>query len=317
MVIENMRKIKISGGQIATQFWDNECEKSVTHDVEARDKIEEFKPCKPVDTWGPQPNVYPAVDPKIIPKKCNLIIWQQKRVLALIDKFTKKGWNYCHHHTPSFMTPETKRIEIATADIAGPGGKVGVCSQAGISADGKSGWNGIDCTHFTSWIYNYGFGAHLISLTGDQACGPNAPGKIIELKADKNKHYSNKELEKLHTGDILYIAAKSTAKPRQVSHGILWTGIKVQATGPFSEKALMKNVPAKQAALVQEDLDAFKKARKDIYVIADSHNAGPNYRIFAGWWIRAFTHARRLIGEKPHENPAHMKFEKSICLVSK
>lgn len=90
MKVANMRQYKISGGQTNAPTWDTECDKSVTADFDARDKMEEFKSCKAVNSWGPQPNVYPEVDSKIIPEKCNLITWQQKRVLALIDKFTKK-----------------------------------------------------------------------------------------------------------------------------------------------------------------------------------------------------------------------------------
>jgi len=124
-------------------------------------------------------------------------------------------------------------------------------------------------------------------------------------------------MKKLKPGDLLYIAKKSTSNPLQVSHGILWTGLKVQKTGRFSIKNLLKNVPVNQLPNVKEDIKKFKKAGLDIYIIADSHHAGPNYRIFAGWWSRAFTHARRIIGEKPKKSPSHMKFDGKVCKVSK
>jgi len=187
MEVSNQNKIKISGGQIKKNYWDDKCEASVKKDFGKRDKMKEFKNCKEINTWGPQPNVYPSIDKKIIPSKCNLIKWQQQRVLALIDKFTKKGWNYCHHHTPSWVTPQKQRTSIDPKNIAGDGGSHGVCSAAGISKDKKKGWNGIDCTHFTSWIFNYGFGSHLVTLTGDQACGDNAPGRVLNIKIKNNK----------------------------------------------------------------------------------------------------------------------------------
>jgi len=316
MTIANFREIKISGGS-SDKKWDADCDKSVSSDFDARDKMEEFKACKEINTWGPQPNVYPVVDTKIIPAKCDLTIWQQKRVLALIDKFTKKGWNYCHHHTPSWLPPDSQRVAIDPSNISGDGGSDGVCSAAGLSGDKKSGWNGIDCTHFTSWVYNYGFGAHLASLTGDQACGPNAPGSVVDLKFDSNNNYTNDEIAKLQPGDLLYIAKKSGVNPMAVSHGILWTGIKVQASGPFSEEVLLKNVPPSQIKAVQNDIANLKKNGKDLYIIADSHNAGPNYRIFAGWWRVAFTHARRLIGTKAGDSPSNHSFTNNVCGVTK
>jgi len=182
--------------------------------------------------------------------------------LALIYKFTKKGWNYCHHHTPSWLPPDSQRNAIDPSNIAGDGGSVGVCSAAGLSADKKSGWNGIDCTHFTSWVYNYGFGAHLVSKTGNQACGSDAPGSVIDLNFDSKNNYTNEEIAKLQPGDLLYIAKKSGAVPMAVSHGILWTGIKVQATGPFSEEVLLKNLPKNQLKVVKSDIEDLKKNGK-------------------------------------------------------
>jgi len=87
MKIANQREISISGGQLESSYWDSDCEVSISIDFSFRDQLEEFKPCKEVNTWGPQPNIYPSVDPKIIPVKCNLNLWQQRRTVALIDKF--------------------------------------------------------------------------------------------------------------------------------------------------------------------------------------------------------------------------------------
>ena len=103
-----------------------------------------------------------------------------------------------------------------------------------------------------------------------------------------------------------------------MSHGIFWTGIKVTYdNGPFSFDTLLKNVPVNQQADVKKDVQNLKSNNKDVYVISDSHNAGPNYRIFAGWWKSAFTHARRLINPDSSLplNPSNASFDGSVCNV--
>ena len=237
-------------------------------------------------------------------------MWQQKRILEIIKHVISKGYNYCHHHSPAWENDKKDQKAIPVDKIAGPGGDVGVCSAAGITGD--KGWKGIDCTHYTSYGYNFGLGSHLVSLTGDQACGPNAPGKALP--------YTANDVDKLLPGDLLYIAANSKSNPLKVSHGIFWTGIKVTYdNGPFSFDTLLKNVPANQQAAVKKDVEDLKSKKKDVYVISDSHNAGPNYRIFAGWWKSAFTHARRLINPDSTLplNPKNASFDGKVCNVKK
>lgn len=272
------------------------CKMWANYDFQMRDGLEEYKNCKPRDTWGPRPNTYPLWT---IPDECDRIQIMQYRIVLLIKKFIEKGWNYCHHHSPSWNTPLEQRVENQE-----------ICSSDGIS--GEKGWNGLDCTHFTSFVYNWGFGCPLPTLTGDQTCGPNAPGRVLP--------FSTNQQDQFLPGDILFIAGNSKSNPLLVTHGIFWTGIKLTYDdGPYSFNRLIKNHSEIQVYSITKDVNLAKSQGKDVYVIADSSNIGPNYRIFAGWYSRAFIFARRLIDPDMSfpEKKEKATFTDNKCLVEK
>jgi cell wall-associated NlpC family hydrolase len=118
------------------------------------------------------------------------ISWMQSRVLAAEDFWVKQKMNYCHHHVTDFYTPTTVLGGPRTA-IAGSNG--GYCSNATSLAPANYGqqirwnysgtgsetannwvnnnrsWYGVDCSDFTSFIYNFAFGIQFNSDTGYQA----------------------------------------------------------------------------------------------------------------------------------------------------
>jgi hypothetical protein len=220
-------------------------------------------------------------------------MWMQQRVLALIKFFVSKSWNYCHHHTPGWLPPVAQRL-VTNNTSGGGSGSAGQCSSnywgnGTANLNSNAGWQGIDCTSYTSFVYNFGFGTYLNALTGNQACGPNAPGVALP--------YNSSQQNMFQPGDILFIAGNGSAIPMSISHGVLWTGIKMTYdNGPFSNNTLTQNFgSSSQLASAIYYINSQNKTGQPVYVISDSHNAGPNYRPFAGWYVSAFTFGRRLI----------------------
>jgi cell wall-associated NlpC family hydrolase len=94
------------------------------------------------------------------------IEWKRARILAVAKHYI--GLPYQHHHIPAWA-PQWK-------------GK-----------DGAPQTTGLDCSNYTSWVYNYGLG---VVFTGDvhmQADGPKAPGRRLEPN------------EAFAPGDLLFI----------------------------------------------------------------------------------------------------------------
>jgi len=156
---------------------------------------------------------------------------------------------------------------------------------------------GADCSDFTSFLWNFAFGAYLDTAIGSQACNPAEPGVIIP--------YTSSQLNMFQPGDLLYIAPwnSSLGIPNTVTHVVSWTGytmgetIIVNGTSiTLSREFLMNNTAwGFEYTMANTGIDAAIKANQPIYIIVDSHNAGPNYRPFTGWYTQNFSHARRLI----------------------
>jgi len=110
------------------------------------------------DSWGPKPPTFPLAQ---IPVGIHPVEWQRARVVEVAKKYI--GLPYKHHHVPTWYGPEGQ---------------------------------GIDCSNFTSWIYNYGLGIRFTSHCQKQAESDRAPGRKL------------KEGEKLEPGDLLFIEKK-------------------------------------------------------------------------------------------------------------
>lgn len=151
----------------------------LTADFPARDRL----PQSPVPesawygnpkfgSWGPKAATYP---PPAVPAGVDPVAWKRARVAVTALRY--QGLPYRHHHIPAYDPP-------------GEGA-------------------GLDCSNFTSWVYNYGLGIRFTSDIASQADGPKAPGR--RLSPD----------EPLAVGDLLFITTRDRSR---VSHVVLWLG---------------------------------------------------------------------------------------------
>jgi cell wall-associated NlpC family hydrolase len=61
------------------------------------------------------------------------------------------------------------------------------------AADPKEAGNGLDCSNFSAWVYNYGLGIKVTSEIGKQSQGAGAPGRLLAAG------------EAFEPGDLLFI----------------------------------------------------------------------------------------------------------------
>lgn len=120
-------------------------------------------------SWGPHAAHYPKVE---TPVGVDSVAWRRARVLATAEKYI--GLPYKHHHIPAWSPSE------------GPG---------------------LDCSNFTSWVYNYGLGIKFNSDVHKQAEGPDAPGRRLQ------------DGESFAPGDLLYILKQNRS---EISHVVIF-----------------------------------------------------------------------------------------------
>lgn len=154
--------------------------------------------------WGPEPRIYPVLDDfNNIPSD-----WKRQRLIAVAMKMI--GLPYQHHHIPDWNPP---------ADWPWKPVKYGRNSK------------GVDCSDFSSWVYNYGLGIKLKTGIKTQAESKFVPGPDGELSIRVNTISNSGDykdlVDKLKTGDLLYIKNDSG----NVSHVIMWVGACGKAPG--------------------------------------------------------------------------------------
>ena len=151
---------------------------------------------KKFETWGPPQRHYP--EPDGIANKSRE--WKQQRVIAVALRY--QGYGYNHHHIPDWLPTE------------------GGAKKAGGGHNPK----GLDCSNFTTFVYNLGFGIKPNSDVHKQA-----EEREFALPGEKRQHKvelipkpaTYKELvDKLQTGDLLYIRNDKG----QLAHVVLWVG---------------------------------------------------------------------------------------------
>ncbi|RUR04455.1 hypothetical protein [Legionella sp. km772] len=116
----------------------------------------------------------------------NDLDWQRKRIIAAADYWIKQKLNYCHHYLPTYSTPMEQRNALK--------GQGGYCSQAkdimpnsvyykqqarwNYSGQANESinnwlnntmWQGMDCSNYTSFLYNFAFGRSFSSKVEWQA----------------------------------------------------------------------------------------------------------------------------------------------------
>lgn len=141
-------------------------QQSVSSDFSYRDSLPQYSSPNYRDSWGPRPARYPAPQ---IPSGCDPVKWQQQRVVAVAEKYI--GLPYKHHHIPGF--------------------------------DNGNG-TGLDCSNFTSWVYNYGLG---IKINSDITKQADTAGRMLAPD------------EPLQPGDLLFIR---TIDDSRISHVVIY-----------------------------------------------------------------------------------------------
>lgn len=143
-------------------------------DILEREKIaeEHIKTIKRHDTWGP---LVPTFPPAQIPPGEDPVQWQRKRVIEIAKRYV--GLPYQHHHIPLW-----------------------VCGKTG---------QGIDCSNYTSWVYNFGLGMRFTSHCQKQAESDESKGRKLEPD------------EKLEPGDLLFILRGDRS---YISHVVIYIG---------------------------------------------------------------------------------------------
>jgi cell wall-associated NlpC family hydrolase len=146
--------------------------------------------------WGPPARRYAPLDEL----EQRPIEWQRERVIATAARFI--GYDYQHHHIPDWDPPANWPWKHC---CAGGNGR------------------GFDCSNFTSFVYNQGFGIHLSSAIGRQSQLRHAPFGETSLGIHRVELPASLagQQEVLRTGDLLYIRGREGG---HVTHVVLWVG---------------------------------------------------------------------------------------------
>lgn len=135
---------------------------SLTSDFALRDRLPETAHPLPRTNGKFDWGPKPMTYPRVnIPNGVNPVQWERDRVIAVAEKYI--GLPYMHRHIPS--------------------------------------QGGLDCSNFTSWVYNYGFGVRFSSNV--QAQSREAGRKL-------------RPNERLEPGDLLFIWSKDRSKIKHV-----------------------------------------------------------------------------------------------------
>ncbi len=150
-------------------------------------------------SWGPRSRHYskPSAMDSWSVEKC------RERVIAVGLLF--KGYPYQHHHIPDWEHPESWPWKPVSS--------------------GKRG-KGLDCSNFTSFVYNLAFGLKFTSDVSKQsaigdATGPG-PGtnKWIVKRIPLPEKYED-QIKVLRTGDLVFSFKKGS---KSIGHAFIWVG---------------------------------------------------------------------------------------------
>lgn len=204
--------------------------------------------------WGPPARHYPA--PVLKRRDADFL---RQRVLAVAARYV--GYSYQHHHLPDWHPPAdwpAKPVE---------------------SAPGK----GVDCSNFTSFVYNLALGIVPTSecesqskLTAVPGPGPGrtSPVRRIELPDDRGRLS-----DVLQPADLLFVRGENT---ETVTHVVLWLGrCGVLADGSPAEHPLV---------IDSHGSGARDQQGGDIPAGVYLRPVRPGY-----WYARRATHALRII----------------------
>jgi cell wall-associated NlpC family hydrolase len=200
--------------------------------------------------WGPPTAQYSAPD-KLAGRS---LTWKRERVVAVALRF--QGYGYQHHHVPDWEPPEGWPWK-----------------ETAVGKNGK----GVDCSNFSSFVYNLGFGIRPLSNVKEQSArlDMTGPGEGKTTKAERIKlpeAYAD-VVRTLRTGDLLFIRNRDD----EISHVVIWVG-------------------------------SISRAANDVPLVIDSHGQGlkdaegtaipygVQLRPFRekGWYFKSASHAIRI-----------------------
>ena len=148
--------------------------------------------------WGPAPRHFP-VPPAAEGKSAE---WLRERAIAVALRFV--GYGYQHHHIPDWEPPPSWPWK-----------------ETCVGRNGR----GVDCSNFTGFVYNQGFGVRMNTAVGRQAelleaqVGPEGrPHRLARVGLPEG--YEDRA-RALRTGDLLFIRGKPGG---EVTHVVLWIG---------------------------------------------------------------------------------------------
>lgn len=172
-------------------------------------------------SWGPGPRFY---QPPAIPSVAqnDIAAWQVQRLLAVAASMV--GYGYRHHHIPDWNPGQPWYPNDSSSQLADLIGQ------------------GVDCSDYTSWLYNYGLGIYLntdvVTQGATKTVNDNDQKTTYPVRrvADANVASYEALVQQLQTGDLLYIAGAANlskaaiqqdltnGNPPQITHVIMWVG---------------------------------------------------------------------------------------------
>jgi cell wall-associated NlpC family hydrolase len=149
------------------------------------------------EAWGPEQRVYPP----LAGLADRPLSWKRQRVIATAARFI--GYEYQHHHIPDWNPPADWPWKECCA--------------------GRNG-RGVDCSNFTSFVYNQGFGIKMNAAIERQSELHSAleghEHAVTVRKVELPDGFSER-VAALRTGDLVYIRGREDGP---VTHVVIWVG---------------------------------------------------------------------------------------------
>jgi cell wall-associated NlpC family hydrolase len=148
-------------------------------------------------SWGPRARTYTALEGW----NDRSIEWRRERVIATAARLL--GYGYQHHHIPNWDPP-----------------KGWPWQETCMGKNGK----GLDCSNFTAFVYNQGFGLRMTGAVTQQAYSESVllggKHRVAVRRIDLPSTYAERR-NTLHTGDLLYIRGRDQGP---ITHVVIWVG---------------------------------------------------------------------------------------------
>ena len=160
--------------------------------------------------WGPQVRAFD------VPACCRDWPADRKRERVILVASRYLGYDYQHHHLPDWDPPKDW-----------PWKKVAASTQS----------KGVDCSNFTSFVYNYALGLGISSDIHKQSDGEargkerkpaayndGTPAKLTRIEKPVGDDAYAKLVASLRKGDLMLMTSRKPEKAGQVSHVAIFLG---------------------------------------------------------------------------------------------